>query len=468
MKAYEKQDQRQNERRKRLTEEKIYSLLWRMALPSMIGMMVSAVYSMTDTFFVGMLNRPDLTASVGIVFSFTSMIQAIGFWFGYGAGNYASRQIGKKNTEEARKVVSVAMILAVVVGISILALGLIFIRPFAAFLGADVSDSLMNATISYLRITLISVPFMLAANVLYNVLRLQGSARDSMLGMLVGMLLNILLDPVFIFGFDMGVAGAALASMLGQMSGLFVLLIFSKRSGNVVGGIGKISSGFIYIKEILMGGAPNFCRQGISSISTILFNQAAGYYGESGVAGVTVALRILAMAYALVIGFGQGFQPICLVNFGAGKLHRVKEGFRDALITVTIFLAVTTFLLFLNVNKIAGLFTQDTKALAITVDILKAQCLVLPFMGYYILIGMLLQNIGRFGCATLVTVAENGLFLMPTVFLLPVFFGYSGFIWCKSIASVAALVFSFVIGTKVWMKYLKDNEGRDKLWKSIF
>lgn len=453
MRDYDKQ----NERHKRLTEEKLYPLLWRMAIPSMIGMMVSAVYNMTDTFFVGLLNRSDLTASVGIVFSFISIIQAIGFWFGYGSGNYASRQIGKKNIEEARKVVSVAMTLAVGVGIIILILGLLFIRPLATLLGANISDSLMNATISYLGITLISVPFMLAANVLYNVLRLQGSARDSMIGMLTGMILNILLDPVFILLFHMGVAGAAFASLIGQASGFLVLLVLSRRNGNVAGGIGMVPSGLSYVKEILVGGAPNFCRQGISSISTILFNQAAGYYGESGVAGVTVALRIISMAYALVIGFGQGFQPICLVNFGAGRIKRVREGFRDALMTVTVFLAVTAFVLFMSAGEITGLFTQDINALTIAIDILRAQCLVLPLMGYYILIGMLLQNIGKFGFATLVTVAENGLFLIPAVLLLPFVFGYSGFIWCKSISSVAALVFSFLIGTKVWAKCLGNK-----------
>lgn len=447
---------KQNERRRRLTEEKIYPLLWRMAIPSMIGMAVNAVYSMTDTFFVGMLNRTDLTASVGIVFTFTSMIQAVGFWFGYGAGNYAARQIGKKNMEEAGKVVSAAMTLAAAVGVAILVLGLIFLQPFAMLLGAGASDNLMSATMSYLRITLVSVPIMLAANVLYNVLRLQGGARDSMLGMLAGMAANIILDPVFIFGCHMGVSGAALASLFGQAVGLSVLAVLSKRNGNVTGGPGGFSAA--YIREILAGGAPNFCRQGIGSISAVLMNQAAGCYGESGVAGVTVALRLLSMAYALVIGFGQGFQPICLVNFGAGKISRVREGFRDALITMTVFLAAGALVLFLCTDGITGLFIQDTKALAIAADLLRAQCLVLPFMGYYILIGMLLQNIGRFGYATLVTVAENGLFLIPALLILPAFWGYPGLIWCKSVASISALAFSLVIGTKVWMKYLKSNE----------
>lgn len=170
-----------------------------------------------------------------------------------------------------------------------------------------------------------------------------------------------------------------------------------------------------------------------------------------------MALRMIAMAYALVIGFGQGFQPICLVNFGAGKLKRIREGFRDALITVTIFLSVTALALFLNANEITRLFTQDTNALVVAEYILRTQCLVLPFMGYYILIGMILQNIGQFGRATLVTVAENGVFLIPAVMILPALFGYGGFIWCKSVSSILALLFSLIIGAKAWAKYLKNN-----------
>lgn len=452
----EKED-KQKARYKRLTEDKIYPLLWCMAIPSMIGMMVSSVYSMTDTFFIGMLNKTELTAAVGIVFSFTSIIQAIGFWFGYGSGNYAARQIGKGEITEAKRVITAAMTLALIVGIIISTNGIIFLRPLARALGAGVSHELMKATVSYLFITLISVPIMLVTNVLYNVLRLQGSAKDSMLGMLAGMLLNILLDPVFILGLNMGVAGAALASLLGQISGLVLLVMLARKDGNVFGNIGNIPLCGIYLKKILIGGTPNFCRQGISSIATVFLNQASGFYGEAGVAGVTVALRVLSMAYALVIGFGQGFQPLCLVNYSAGKLERVKKGFRAALITMTCFLLVATFVLYRQTDSISALLTQDTEAIRVASDILKMQCLILPFMGYYILMGMLLQNIGRFGLATLVTVAEDGFFLIPVIHILPILYGYSGFVCCKCVASIGALLLSLALGIGAWMKYLKKS-----------
>lgn len=448
---------KQEQRYKRITEAKIYPLLWRMALPSMVGMIVSSVYSMTDTFFIGRLDRTELTASVGVAFSFISIVQAIGFWFGYGSGNYISRQLGKKNAKEAQVMAATGFVLSAVVGIIILLGGLIFLKPLVLLLGGGISDGLMEATASYLRITLISVPFMLGANVLYNELRLQGSARDSMVGLMVGMLINMILDPILIFVFDMGVEGAALASLIGQLCGFFLLWYFAGQNGNIPINIRNSKFDFDHLKEILSGGAPNFCRQGISSISAVLVNQAAGAFGESAIAGVTVALRILTMGYALVIGFGQGFQPICAINYGAGKYYRIKEAFWDTLVTTTAFLIIAATVIVFKADSLLSLFSSENAVREIGVSILKAQCTVLPFMGYYILIGMLLQNIGRFGTATLVTIAENGTFLIPVVLILPLLFGFDGLIWCKPVASVCAFLFSLMVGTRAWRKYLNEE-----------
>ena len=452
------------ERYKKLTEDKMYPLLWKMAIPAMIGMMVNSVYNMTDVFFVGLLRRTELVAAVGIVYSFTSLIQAIGFWFGYGSGNSAARKIGSGNVKEAENVISVAILLTIIVGAGIMCISLFFLTPLAEFLGADVSAELMDATIPYLRITLISVPVMLAANVLYNVLRLQGGARDSMLGMLTGMVLNIILDPILILGFHMGVSGAAIASLFGQIGGLIFLIVCAGRNGNVSGNLKAMAFKAVYVREILIGGAPNFARQGISSVAMVLLNQAAGRYGECGVAGTTVALRVISLVYALVIGFGQGYQPICLINYGAGKVERVKEGFYKALLTMTVFLSAAAVILFLRVENVVQLLTQDEEAIRVAIDILKAQCLIFPFMGYYILIGMFLQNTGRFGLATLVTVAEDGLFLIPATFLMPALLGYNGFVWCKSIAGIAAFLFSLVLGVQVLKGMISE---RSLKWKSM-
>ena len=417
-------DLKREEKINRLTGAPLYPLLVKMAIPSMVGMIVSTVYSMTDTYFVGKLDNVDLTASVGIVFSFVSVIQAIGFWFGYGSGNHISRSIGKKDNETAETMAATGMVLAIITGLIILLLGIPFLDKLSVILGAEAGE-LHAATVRYLRITIFTVPFMLISNVLYNQLRLAGSGKDSMIGLLVGMLLNMILDPIFILVIKMDVAGAAFASMIGQIVGCIVLL-------------------------------PNFCRQGISSISSVMLNNAAALFGNYAIAALTIALRISYIAYALVIGFGQGFQPICLVNYGAKKFGRIRKAFFYALITVSVFLIISVAFIYIKSDYLVQKFTTDKDVSELAIRMIHAQCYVMPFMGFYILCGMFLQNIGQFGKATLVTIAENGTFLIPAMLIMPRLLGLEGLIYCRSAASVAALLLSLVIGIGAWNKYLKE------------
>lgn len=458
---------KREERIRRLTSEPVYPLLVRMAIPSMVGMIVSTVYSMTDTFFVGRLNNVALTASVGIVFSFVSVIQAIGFWFGYGSGNYISRCLGKKDIPSAEKMAATGVLLAILTGLLIMVAGLPLTGQLARLLGAGEGE-LFDATVRYLRITILTVPFMLVSNVLYNQLRLAGSGKESMTGLLVGMVLNMVLDPVLILVIRLDVTGAALASMAGQISGVIVLFASAGRNGNIGIDLRKaVPDGLrqrsrtdgdrkqpSLIREILTGGAPNFCRQGISSISSVLLNHAAAVFGSYAIAALTIALRISYIAYALVIGFGQGFQPVCAINYGAGKYGRIKKAFKLTLLTVTVFLILAVAVLWPLAGRLSGGFSQEAEVVSLAARFIRSQCVILPFMGYYVLCGMFLQNIGRFGEATLVTVSENGLFLIPSVLILPRIFGLDGLVWCRPTASLAALGLSLIIGIRAWRKYL--------------
>ncbi len=450
-------EEEREEKIRRITSEPLYPLLMRMAVPSMIGMIVTTVYSMTDTYFVGKLNNTVFTASVGIVFSFVSVIQAIGFWFGYGSGNYISRCLGKKEAEAAEKMAATAVYLAILSGLCLMTAGLILIRPLTVLLGAT-DPKLQEATLRYLRITLFTVPFMLVSNVLYNQLRLAGSGKDSMIGLLIGMLLNMILDPVFILGLGMDVEGAALASMIGQITGAVILFIVTGKNGNIPIRIKNARLNRENIKEILMGGAPNFCRQGISSVSSVLLNNAAITFGSFAVAALTIAIRVTYIAYALVIGFGQGFQPICAINYGAGKKDRVRSAFFMTLATVSVFLILSTGFLAWQAKALASGFSEEADVIETAAEFIRAQCVILPFMGYYVLCGMFLQNIGRFAQATLVTISENGLFLIPSVLILPKLMGMSGLIWCRPAASLGALCFSLAIGMSAWKKYILTNE----------
>ncbi len=443
-----------DERYIRLTKAPLMPLLIKMAIPTMIGMMVNAIYNMTDTYFIGKLNRADWTAAIGVVFSYLSIIQAIGFWFGYGSGNYIARQLGKKERGEAERMAVTGFVISLAAGMILMIISLFFIKPLALLLGAGATDEMLTASISYLKIIIFSVPFMLGANVLYNQLRLQGNARDGMIGLLAGMILNMILDPIFILAMHQNVAGAALATCIGQITGFLILLCLVGKHGNVPVNFRCICICRTYLFEIIAGGAPNFCRQGISSLAAILLNQAAGLYGSAVVAAIAISSRILTMGYALVIGFGQGFQPVCAINYGAKNYERIKKAFLYECIVATVFLTITSIVMYLYAQPIIGLFTEDKQIMEISNRILQAQCLVWPFMGVYILIGMLLQNIGRFLDATLVTIGESGIFFIPAILILPELWGFDGIVWAKPAAGIGALLFSVLLGIKAWKKYL--------------
>ncbi|MCR5331075.1 MAG: MATE family efflux transporter, partial [Lachnospiraceae bacterium] len=353
------EDEKREERIRKLTTSDLYPLIVKMAIPSMIGMMVATVYNMTDTFWVGKLDNEAYTASVGVVFAFVSVIQAIGFWFGYGSGNYISRMLGKKDYKEAERMAAIGVFVAVITGMVILTTGLLFINPLISLLGGKTSPELATATESYLKITICTVPFMLFSNVIYNQLRLSGAAKSSLIGLLVGMLINMVLDPIFILKFNMGVAGAAYASLAGQAVGCIMLYKQTGRNGNVAIRKEYFKPDLYHVKEILAGGAPNFCRQGITSISSVVLNNIAGIYGVSVIAAVTVSQRVAYIAYALVIGFGQGFQPVCAINYGAGKLDRVRKAFKLTWITVTGFLVVAAPILLIFADTLTGAFASQ-------------------------------------------------------------------------------------------------------------
>ncbi|MBP5607434.1 MAG: MATE family efflux transporter [Lachnospiraceae bacterium] len=441
-----------------ITTGKLYPLLVKMAIPSMIGMIVSTVYSMTDTFWVGKLDDETYTASVGIVFAFVSVIQAIGFWFGYGSGNYISRMLGKKEIKEAERMAGCGVLIALISGVGLLIAGLVFLKPLAVLLGGGSTEKLLAAVMGYLRITVCTIPFMLLSNVIYNQLRLAGSAANSMIGLLVGMAVNMILDPLFILKCGMGVEGAAYASLAGQISGLVILYRETTQHGNVRISLKEAKPDGVHIKEILAGGAPNFARQGLSSISSLIFNNVASGFGVTAIAALTIALRVAYMAYALVIGFGQGFQPVCALNYGAGNTGRIRKAFILTWLTVSSFLIISALVLYLNAGEFIGLFTQQPEVAQLAVKMVRAQCLVLPFMGYYILIGMLLQNIGRFGLATCVTTAENGTVFIPVLYICIRLMGENALIWCKPVASLIALILSLFIGTYAWKKYLNSSQ----------
>lgn len=371
---------KKEERRRAILNEPILPLLVKTSIPTIIGMLVMVIYNLTDTFFVGILNNKSMTAAIGIVFSFMSFIQAIGFWFGYGSGNIMSKRIGQGNEYEAEKISSIGILFALGFGILIAFISWIFISPLARFIGGSASESLMRFTVDYMRVIVLSIPFALYSMTLYNQLRLCGNVKDGMRGLLSGMLVNMALDPILMFGLGLGFIGAGYATLIGQIVGTILLTRLSRKNGNIGVDLKKVRINKERVYHILAGGMPNFLRQSITSIALILLNISAARYGDGLLAALTISSRILALAYLIMIGWGQGFQPICAMNYGASQYDRVKTAFKLAVLGATAFLILSAFGLHIFAKELIMTMTKDSQVIAYARKLLNLQCLTLPLL----------------------------------------------------------------------------------------
>ena len=319
-----KETEKQDIKFKQLTESNVETLVIKLGIPTIISMLTTSFYNMADTFFVSKINTQS-TAAVGIVFSMMAIIQAIGFFFGHGSGNYISLKLGAKETEEASKMAATGFLSAMIVGFIILVCGIVFIKPLAYMLGS--TETILPYSISYMKYILIGAPYMTASLVLNNQLRLQGNAVFAMIGLITGAILNIILDPILIFHFDMGVKGAAIGTIISQFVGFCILLVGTNVWGTLPINIRDFSPSLQKYKAIVIGGFPSLCRQSISSFSTAFLNTASAPFGDAAIAAMSIVNRVAMFANSAIIGFGQGFQPVCGFNYGAKKYSRVIDAF---------------------------------------------------------------------------------------------------------------------------------------------
>ena len=292
----------------RMTATPVPRLIIGLAVPTIISMLVTALYNVADTYFVGRIDTQS-TAAVGISFSAMSVIQAIGFFFGHGSGNYISRMLGAKETGNAETMASTGLFSSFAIGLLIAIAGISFITPLCYALGS--THTILPYAKDYLGIVLIGTPFMTASLTMNNQIRFKGNARYAMLGIISGAVLNVILDPILIFGFDMGVKGAAIATVISQITGFFILIAIDRRTGTFSVSFKAFRPTARLYAEIVKGGLPSLLRQGLMSVSTILLNLAAKNYGDSAIAGMAIATRVMYILNAIVIGLGQGYQPVC-------------------------------------------------------------------------------------------------------------------------------------------------------------
>ena len=428
------------DRKRFLTETPVKQLILRLAFPTILSMLVTGIYNTADTFFVGKIST-QATAAVGLVFSVMALIQALGFFCGHGSGNYLARMLGSGNNKEADEMASTGFVLSLILGVIVAALGLIFSDRIAFLLGA--TKTTLKDTKDYMRIILLGAPFMMGQFVINNQLRFQGSAMYAMAGLMCGALVNLVLDPLLILGFKMGVSGAAAATVSGQIMSFFVLLGGTRKGENIRLAVSNIKIGPHYIAEIINGGAPSLFRQGLAAVSTLLLNHAAGSIGgDAAIAGMSIVTRVMMLTVSALIGFGQGYQPVCSFNFGAGLYKRVREGFFFCVRYGTIFLVAGGALCFAFAPHIIGWFRDDPDVIAIGSEALRYQSCTLPLMAGIIMSNMMLQSTGKGVKASITASARNGLFFIPLILVLPNYFGLRGVELSQPISDILSLALS--------------------------
>ena len=446
-------------RRKAILNDALLPLLVKTSIPTIIGILVMVIYNLTDTFFVGILNNKSMTAAIGIVFSFMGFIQAIGFWFGYGSGNIMSKKIGENEEKEAEIISSIGILFAIVIGILIAILSCFFVLPLSKFIGGSASENLLNFTVEYLKVIIISIPFGLYSITLYNQLRLCGNVKDGMIGLLIGMAVNMVLDPVLMFVFKFGFIGAGYATLIGQITGCIVLTNLSGKNGNIAVDLKKIRINKDRVYHILAGGMPNFSRQSITSIALILLNVVAAKYGDGVIAALTISSRIVALAYMIMIGWGQGFQPICAMNYGAKQYDRVKKAFKFAVVGGTLFLIMAAILLYAFSEPLIKTMSNDNEVILVGFEILRMQCITLPLLGYFAISSMLMQNIGQYFWASIISISRQGIFYIPLLYILSNIFGQFGIYLLQPVADVLSFGLAVIVVRKI--KFANDKCKKD-------
>lgn len=426
------------EKRKYLTEEKIPTLVLNMAVPSIISMLITSFYNMADTFFVGQIGTT-ATAAVGVIFPLMSIIQALGFTFGHGSGNYISRKLGQGEVEDAKKMAATGFVSALVAGAIFGLVGLVFLDGLVGILGA--TPTIAPYARQYAMYILIGTPFMASSLVLNNQLRFQGSAFFGMIGMGVGAVLNIALDPLFIFVLDMGVSGAALATILSQIVSFCLLLRGCTRGGNIAISLKNFSPSWARYKEIARGGTPSLFRQGLGSVATICLNFAAGIYGDAAIAGMSIVTRVLQFANSAIIGLGQGFQPVCGFNYGAKLYGRVRKAFWFTVSLAFCVLLIGSIVGIAFAPQIIAIFRkEDLEVIKIGALSLRLQCIFLPLSAFVVGSNMMLQTIGKPVKASISAAARTGLFFVPAILILPQFFGLLGVQMSQAVADLCSFV----------------------------
>lgn len=440
----EEKSYKEMSRDERMRWEAVERLIPELAVPTIISMLITAIYNMADTYFVSQLGT-SAAGAVGIVFSAMALIQAMSFTIGMGSGINMSKLLGAGEKKEASVFAGNAFFTGLIVGSIIAVLGLSNMRALVILLGS--TETIAPYAMDYAKFIFLAAPFMMCSLIMNNMLRFQGLAIYAMAGIASGGILNMLLDPLLIFGFHMGTAGAGLATGLSQFTSFCILLFMTnsrRESINILPG--NFRPSLERYRHVIYAGMPSLARQGIGSVSNVVVNTIAGQYGDAAIAALSIVFRFVLFMNSVVVGFGQGFQPVCSFNFGAKNYQRVKQAFWFCVRVSTVLLLLLCMIAQIFSGDIIALFRRDDmEVIAIGTFALRIQLLTMPLWGFYTMSNMFSQSIGYGFRSTIISCARQGLCLIPVLLVVPAIWGLRGLELSQPIADVLAFLLAAVL-----------------------
>ena len=445
------------ERFKRMRYEKIPKLIISLGIPTTISMLITNIYNMADTYFVSQISL-SASGATGIVFAVMAILQAFGFMCGHGSGSNISRSLGRKDEENASRFASSGLFLSFCISLVLMIAGLVFLEPLMRLLGS--TDTILVEAMNYGRFIFLAAPAMVMSCVCNNILRYEGRAVYAMVGLTFGGILNMMLDPILIFVFHLGISGAGIATMVAQYLSLFILLIpfFRNRTASRLR-LSYISRNIDTFINIIVTGSPSLARQGLTSISTAMLNMMAKPLGDAAIAAMSVVGRVSNMLFSLSLGIAQGFQPVSSFNYGAGDYKRVKESTVFTIGFGTALIAVLCTLAFINAPLIISLFRSEELVIEIGSAALRLMCFGLLLLPTVSVTNMLFQGIGESKKALFVACLQSGAFFIPLVVILTRAFGVNGLICATPISYLLAFSVALPMVVKFMRNLIKKEEN---------
>lgn len=443
------EEEKQQKHFDRMTKEPVSKLLVQLSIPTIISMMITNLYNIADTAFVGTLGTSE-SGATGVVFGYMSILQALAFMCGQGAGSIMARKLGEKNTEEATMYTSTGFYLSFSLGLVAALLSLVFLTPLVTLLGS--TETIAPYSRIYILCIMIAAPFFTSSYTMNNLLRYESKASLGTIGMMTGAVLNLFMDALFMFVFKFGIAGAGLATAISQIVSFFILLyMLSSGKTQTTISIKKVARRGRVYWDIISTGFPSLLRQGLNSMATMFLNSSAKVYGDAAVAAMSIVSRISFFPTALAIGIGQGFQPISSFNFGAGYKDRVRKAFIYALTGSAVILAVIAVPMFIFAGPLVKILRNDPQVIEIGIRALRLMCFAQILVSLSMMVEMGFQSTGARLLASISSCLRSGLVFIPVLFILRSVRGLEGI----EEAQPLSFVISFIVAIWLCRKYLQ-------------